>query len=93
MVGQTSTFNILSLDGGGIKNIITLKVMDLIERYACDYVTQAKKHTISCTDGRILVKDMFNMVAGSSTAGILAAAFVSPVNGTNTSFSAGEILN
>ncbi len=93
MVGKTSTFNILSLDGGGIKNIITLKVLDLMERYACDYVTIAKKHTIGCTDGRILVKDIFNMVAGSSTAGILAAALVSPVNGTNVSYSAGDILN
>jgi patatin-like phospholipase/acyl hydrolase len=65
-----------------------------MEQYACEYVTQAKKHSISCTNGRILVKDIFDMVAGSSTAGILAAAVASPANGTlNVSNSAAQILN
>lgn len=71
-----------------MKNIISLMFMDYMEKYACEYVTESKKHSIGCTDGRILLKDMFNMVAGSSTAGVIAAAVVSPANGTlNVSYS------
>ena len=39
------------------------------------------------------MKDMFNMIAGSSTAGVIAAAVVSPANGTvNASYSADQVL-
>ncbi len=88
------TFNMLSIEGGGIRNMISLMVMDYMEKYACEYVTQSKQHSISCTNNRILLKDMFNMVAGSSTAGVIAAAVVSPANGTlNVSYSAAQILD
>jgi hypothetical protein len=84
----------LSIEGGGIRNIISLMFMDYMEQYACEYVTESKKHSIGCTNDRILLKDMFNMIAGSSTAGVIAAAVVSPANGTlNVSYSAAQVLD
>lgn len=34
---QERPFTILSLDGGGVRNIITLKVIEYIENYAYEY--------------------------------------------------------
>jgi hypothetical protein len=30
-------YNILSIDGGGMRNIISLKVIDYFEVYGCEY--------------------------------------------------------
>jgi patatin-like phospholipase/acyl hydrolase len=80
---------VLSIEGGGAKNIISLMVMDYMETYACQYATLKKLKSIECHNDRILLKDMFNMIAGSSTGGVIAAAIVSPANGTlNGSYSA-----
>ena len=82
-------FNLLSIEGGGIRNIISLIVIDYMEKYACKYVTKSQNHTISCRNDRIEMKDMFNMIAGSSTAGVIAAALSCPMNGTlNQAYSA-----
>lgn len=73
-------YNILSIDGGGMRNIITLKVIDYMEDYGCRYVTQMK-YNVTCTAQKKLpIKDIFNMVAGTSTGGVIAAALAVPAN-------------
>jgi patatin-like phospholipase/acyl hydrolase len=79
----TRPYNILSIDGGGIRNLITLKGLEFMETYACEYSKNPKNKIsgINCTEeGVIQIKDIFDMVAGSTMGGIVAAALVCPAN-------------
>jgi hypothetical protein len=48
----TRPYNILSIDGGGVRNLITLKGLEYMEQFACQYsMDQRNKITgINCTD-------------------------------------------
>ena len=80
-----------------MRNLITLKGLEYMEQYACDYVRNpANKITgINCTDeGYVQLKDIFDMIAGSSMGGVVAAALVCPANEQGTeAFHAKEILD
>ncbi|GHT25104.1 patatin [Bacteroidia bacterium] len=63
-------YNILSIDGGGIRGIIPAIILNYIEE-------QLQKRTGN-PDARIA--DFFDLVAGTSTGGILACYYVKPLN-------------
>ena len=75
-------YNILSMDGGGIRGLIPTKVLQYLEKEAYQY---AKEQNYDLTDfqyegneGKIAMKDLFDMVAGTSTGSIMAAGFAMP---------------
>lgn len=67
-----------------------------MEQYACQYVMDQKNKItrINCTDeGIIQIKDIFDMIAGSSMGGVIAAALVCPADQQGTeAFQASQIL-
>eukprot|EP00347_Sterkiella_histriomuscorum_P004105 403361733 len=77
------TWNILSLDGGGIRGLITAKVVDYMEREAYDYAE--KQYCIPKRDNkRVSMAEIFDLVAGTSTGSLLATALVIPHDDPNS---------
>ena len=73
-------YNILSLDGGGIRGLIPAQVLKYMELYAYEYSTQ-KGYSFPKYPGRegiIPMKDLFDMMAGTSTGSIISAALSYP---------------
>ena len=73
-------YNLLTIDGGGIRGLIPAKVIENMEVYAWDYATtnnyqfpQFEGH-----DGHFAMSSIFDMVAGTSTGSILAAGLAYP---------------
>lgn len=76
---------ILSIDGGGIKGIIAAKQLVLLEKLL-------KKHS---GDKKASISQYFDIIAGTSTGGILAALLLCPDdnNPRKNKFSAEDALN
>jgi uncharacterized protein len=74
---------ILSLDGGGIRGIIPATVVNYIEKY------------FQKTHPNTTIADHFDLIAGTSTGGILTGIYLTPDdnNKTRAKFSAEEALN
>ncbi len=83
---------ILSLDGGGIRGILTSKVLEALEEKVNDQY--AKKHGAP-REKPIRLGEYFDMVAGTSTGGILACILLCPSDDDPTypRFSASEAVN
>jgi patatin-like phospholipase/acyl hydrolase len=45
-------YNILSIDGGGVRNIITLRALMHMEEFACKYINNPANNItgVKCTD-------------------------------------------
>lgn len=70
-------WNVLSLDGGGIRGLITATVVDYMEKYAYNYTRD--EYCIPERDTkRISMAELFDMVAGTSTGSLLATSIVLP---------------
>ena len=83
--GTTKTWNILSLDGGGIRGLITATVVDYMEGYSYRYARDA--YCIPARDNEQLsLSEIFDMVAGTSTGSLLATTIVFPDKSPNPQF-------
>ena len=71
-------WNILSLDGGGIRGLITAQVVKYMEQFAYDYSTQNLCYPQDPTNERVSLSKVFDMVAGTSTGSLLATCVVIP---------------
>jgi patatin-like phospholipase/acyl hydrolase len=80
--GETK-MNILSIDGGGIRGIIPGQVLIALER---------KLQEISGDPGR-RIADAFDLIAGTSTGGILACLYLCPDGNGKPKFSASDAVN
>jgi hypothetical protein len=75
-----SYYNILSLDGGGIRGLIPAQAIKNIETYAYTYCKEKglKPPVYTNKDGTpreaVAMKDMFDMISGTSTGSIITAA-------------------
>jgi Patatin-like phospholipase len=70
-------YNILSLDGGGIRGLITAQVVEYMENYTYKY--SRDNYCISeRAEGKISMADLFDMVSGTSTGSLLTTAIVMP---------------
>ncbi len=74
---------ILSLDGGGIRGILPGIVLTQIE----------KKLQKKTKDPNIKLSDMFDFMAGTSTGGILALAYLTPNEENRPKLTAQEAVN
>ena len=90
---NTKYYNILAIDGGGIRGLIPAKAIQYMEKYAFDYCT-SKGYDFPKylgNDGKtksvVALKDMFDMMAGTSTGSIITAALSYP---TDTETAAGH---
>jgi len=74
---KTKYYNILSMDGGGIRGLIPAKVVEYMEKYAYEHCVVEKGYKIPTYEGKedvIAMKDLFDMISGTSTGSIIAAA-------------------
>jgi hypothetical protein len=69
-------FNVLAIDGGGIRGVIPAAILDHIE------VQTGKK-----------IADMFDLIVGTSTGGILAAGLAVPDASKRPKYSASKLLD
>lgn len=83
-----TSYNILSLDGGGIRGMIPAVVIYKIEKFAYKYGVEEMGYDIpyyiDINNEKIVhMKDLFDMVAGTSTGSILAGMLMAPANETS----------
>jgi patatin-like phospholipase/acyl hydrolase len=76
---------ILSLDGGGIRGIIPGQILVILE----------EKLKAKTGDEKVRIADFFDLIAGTSTGGILACALLcpDPENPARPRFTAQEVVN
>lgn len=77
-----NNLNILSIDGGGIKGIISAIVLEEFENIL-------KRKT---NDQKTMLSDYFHMVSGTSTGSILAASYIAPY-AKRPKFTAEDVTN
>ena len=78
---EDNYYNILAMDGGGIRGIIPAVILQKMEKVAYKYANDSGYTGFPQYEGRegiIAMKDLFNMTAGTSTGSILAAGLVYP---------------
>ena len=73
---KCKTFNVLSIDGGGIRGIIPAMILKKIEK-------ETKRP----------IHDLFDLIAGTSTGGIIALALTMPDCNGNPKHSAKDLVN
>ena len=83
-MATTSPFRILSIDGGGIRGIIAAEVLIELERQI----------RIARNDDTIKIGECFDLIAGTSTGGILSLLLITPdpMHPTRARYSAEEAL-
>ena len=76
---QPKSYNILAIDGGGIRGIISAECIKEIELYAYSYAVK-KNYDIPRhrNNQRMHMMDLFDMMAGTSTGSILSAGLSIP---------------
>ena len=74
-MGETKLKRILSLDGGGIRGVLTGKVLESLEGKLNDAYTQ--KHGAP-REKPLRLGEYFDMMAGTSTGGILTCILLCP---------------
>ena len=74
------TWNVLSLDGGGIRGLITAKVVDYMETYAYEYSREKYCIPERNETEKVSMAELFDLVSGTSTGSLLATALVIPNN-------------
>jgi patatin-like phospholipase/acyl hydrolase len=70
-------WDILSLDGGGIRGLFTATVVEFMENYAYEYATEQlcyPKNEVK----KLSMYKLFDMFAGTSTGSLLVSALVLP---------------
>lgn len=90
-INTSDYYNILTIDGGGIRGLIPAMVLKEMETYAYNY-SKSKNYVVPqypYQKGKIAMKDLFNMTAGTSTGSILSAGLAYP-NQTYVSLSEAE---
>lgn len=84
---DTEVFNILSLDGGGIRGLITAQVVEYLESATYLYANQT--YCIPKRENeKMAMSELFQMVSGTSTGSLLTTALVlpSPTDPTKNKF-------
>jgi len=74
---------VLSLDGGGIRGLITANVVEYMERYSYNY-TREKYCIPERPIERMSMAELFDMVSGTSTGSLLATSIVLPNTDKNS---------
>jgi patatin-like phospholipase/acyl hydrolase len=71
-------YNILSLDGGGIRGLITAQVVEYMENMTYRYAMVSYANFHSRPWEKISMAELFDMVSGTSTGSLLTTAIVMP---------------
>lgn len=75
-------FRILSLDGGGIRGLLSAHILAALEKKIND--KWSEKNGGKAPEKPLRLADFFDIVAGTSTGGILACALLTPDQGDST---------
>lgn len=92
MVNGEDTWNILSMDGGGIRGLVTAKVVQNMEKYGYTYAL-SQGYIEERDDGRLNMSEIFDMMAGTSTGSLLTTALTMPDENGNNKFNSDDVIN
>lgn len=86
-------YNILSMDGGGIRGIVTATVIQHMEAYGYEYALSQKYIEPRSPLKKINMSELFDLMAGTSTGSLLTTALVMPdATGTGNKFTSDDVL-
>ena len=85
------TWNILSMDGGGIRGLVTAKVVQNMEKYGYEYA-EGKGYIEKRKDGRLNMSEIFDMMAGTSTGSLLTTALSMPNEDGSNKFNSDDVI-
>ena len=78
MPSTSKHWDILALDGGGIRGLMTACYVQKMEEFAYNYSVENYNYPKNESNPRISMSKLFNMVAGTSTGALLSSAIAMP---------------
>lgn len=80
-------FTILSIDGGGIRGIIPARILEYIEKQIGKRMPNGNEQC------QLRIADVFDLIAGTSTGGIIALALTKPDHRRRPEYTAKELVD
>ena len=79
------------MDGGGIRGLVTAKVVQNMEKYGYSYAKE-KGYIEERKDGRLNMSEIFDMMAGTSTGSLLTTALSMPNKDGSNKFNSDDVI-
>mmetsp|Transcript_40307 Transcript_40307/g.29717 ORF Transcript_40307/g.29717 Transcript_40307/m.29717 type:complete len:117 (+) Transcript_40307:6-356(+) len=79
-VSKGSHYNIIAMDGGGMKGLVSAVALDYMEQYAYNYSREMgyDQYDKPREEPKFHLSELFHLISGTSTGSLIAAGLVMP---------------